>query len=262
MSRRWFVAKFIQDPLRRETRNVGVVLVGAENRVLMKFRGEDAPGMFNGRRTRFAGSASSVYRSWVKYWRRSFDRARTDEEIARVLAKSTASGIYLEESGEELVGDRSSDEAFLDQLYGTLVSVREEDREESGVIRRPTLEQVMAAIFTDLNVSNDVHRGVYAADDEQVFFDYWLDGDYPTVMSRVAPASNAPEAWMSAQAAAYAFDTVKRLRRAKCVALLEPDADGPALPLVTMHANAVVHLSDPAEATKQIGEILREEAAE
>lgn len=268
MSRRWFLAKYVDDLRRQEPRNIGVVLVTPEG-ATCRFLGDLGDGRTDGRSIRWMGSPKNI-RAWIAYWRQAFAGARTDADLARIVARGRGSNLFVEPSGEALRDDSGlSDENFVDELFELLV--RESPKLER--LREPaalSLDDMVEQIFDELDVSNDVHRGEpYDVGGEQVFVDYWLDGHAPRLMSKIELGESDPVAWRTAQATAYAFERAREKRPgAKCIALVSPaSSERREQLMLPMLATAqkpaeVVHLSDLKAARDQLAALLKKDAAE
>ncbi|WP_435582316.1 hypothetical protein [Amycolatopsis thermoflava] len=114
----WYLIRYMPDLLRREPRNVGIVLRVDSERWLSRFAGEKPDGSIDGRSVRPFGIRSDVYKTWVSYFRRKASD-ETWEDVERL--RSTRVRNYFAEPGGEYVGSISSPEALLNELFSTLV---------------------------------------------------------------------------------------------------------------------------------------------
>lgn len=112
---KYWVARYIEDPIRNEPRNVGVI-VEANGVWAARFAGERDDGTVDGRKLQNFKYAD-VYRQWLQYWRERVEAG----DIADVLAATTSN--YLVVSGgevSEVGGDDANSVARF--LYDLLVS--------------------------------------------------------------------------------------------------------------------------------------------
>lgn len=110
----YWVAKYVDDVLRNEPRNVGVI-VRVNDCFAAKFLGERNDGEFDGRKVK-SFTHPSVYSQWRSYWRRKVNAGN----INAILEAST--GNYFVKAGGE-VSDIGSDSAadVCHFLYGMMV---------------------------------------------------------------------------------------------------------------------------------------------
>jgi hypothetical protein len=129
----YFVAKYIDDPIRCEPRNVGVVVWSPEG-VRARFFAEKTPGGdVDKQRSRSVGA--SAYKQWIEYWRdclaqervRDFRRkllvGRGEPEFLEAIA-SANKGNFLLAPGGECVADIAGPEdleGLAEKLYRRLV---------------------------------------------------------------------------------------------------------------------------------------------
>jgi len=100
----YWVAKFVDDPFRRETRNVGVLVRSPSGVLVCKFFGEREDGTRDLRRMGQRFSHPDVYRQWRDYWRGAV--SRNDLEA---LTHRSNNQYYVESGGE--VADCGDDPA-------------------------------------------------------------------------------------------------------------------------------------------------------
>ena len=116
MDAQYFVAQYIPDLFRNETRNVGVV-VKTRHGFASHFVGESIEStQIDGRKLK-AFNYPDVYRQWVEYWRDCVNRSSLDE-----LLKSSSGHYQIIQGGE--VSDTGEDEPskIATYLYSLLVS--------------------------------------------------------------------------------------------------------------------------------------------
>lgn len=117
MSTRWHLIKYMADPRRREPRNVGLALETPDG-WLLKFLGEEKPGLINGQKIRSTHLQKDVYTSWVEYYRRKATLNRwTDVEHLNV---NRPGNFFTELAGEIFETDESANQ-LLKRLYAELV---------------------------------------------------------------------------------------------------------------------------------------------
>jgi hypothetical protein len=115
MSASYWIAKYVDDPFRKEPRNVGV-FVEANGAIVARFFGEREDGVFDARRIRSKFLYPNVYSQWRDFWR---DKIK-ERDIASIL-KGTTANFYVEVGGE--VSDVGSDNSgeICHFLYTLLV---------------------------------------------------------------------------------------------------------------------------------------------
>lgn len=200
MTARWFVAKYIGDLRRREPTNIGVMLFVPGN-VLYRFRGQRISGEIDGRRARFSRSPET-YKAWVRYWQHA--AAQASEDVPEgLLAHDPDQNYVLEFGGERLFGNEDLDaEGLLESLYGTLVE-EEPERETLSVT------QLSEAVFTDLNIAEEVQRDfrleLPVTDQimDSVLFDYRYDNGRPNLMRAVTLTYSDNRSWDNLHSASW-----------------------------------------------------------
>ncbi|HEY7387236.1 MAG TPA: hypothetical protein VH640_01925 [Bryobacteraceae bacterium] len=113
---RYWVAKYIEDPLRNEPRNVGVI-VRMPQGVAARFAGENEEGVIDRRKLqRF--KYADIYTQWLDYWRGQIERGRFDD----IVVTDSAANYYVVLGGE--VADTGNDTADMvcNFLFSFLVS--------------------------------------------------------------------------------------------------------------------------------------------
>jgi hypothetical protein len=101
MSTKYWIAKYVEDPLRNETRNVGVI-VEQDGLFAARFVGERDDGVLDGRTLRAKFSHPSVYTQWHTFWRRQISNRNITE-----LLRATTANFFVTIGGE--VSDVGSD---------------------------------------------------------------------------------------------------------------------------------------------------------
>lgn len=115
MTTRYWIAKYVEDPLRNEPRNVGIV-ASTPDGFAARFAGENEDGVIDRRRLqRF--KYADVYVQWLDYWRRQIQ----DRTFEQIIQDRTAN-YYIAAGGE--VGDTGEDapEIVCNFLFSLLVS--------------------------------------------------------------------------------------------------------------------------------------------
>lgn len=110
---RWWLCKYVQDLLRNEPRNIGVVLF--------------KDGVFSARFLEtmpvFVKSAEN-YADWIRRWHYDIERAKDEWDIQRLVRKPGDS-YYLEHSGHVLwAAARMPLTVSIDALFERLVEVK------------------------------------------------------------------------------------------------------------------------------------------
>jgi hypothetical protein len=113
----WFVAKYVGDLRRQETKNVGVV-VFSNGAIETRFLGEREDGTIDGRSVRALGSIE-IYRAWVEHWRRLAISADGSDAL---LSRRGSDNFFLDFGGERLLGPKHGDASELaTELFEILV---------------------------------------------------------------------------------------------------------------------------------------------
>jgi NUMOD4 motif-containing protein/HNH endonuclease len=122
MSAHWFVVKHVPDLIRREPKNIGVILYSEDaSQPLSRFLGETDGGEIDGRTVPQFGN-HFVYKAWVRQWRElsSHGPDALAHEVMR--GRGPGASFYIEDGGHELVGhDARPPDEMLDDLFSMLV---------------------------------------------------------------------------------------------------------------------------------------------
>jgi hypothetical protein len=115
MSARYWIAKYIEDPLRNEPRNIGVVALTADG-IAARFAGENEEGVI-GRRRLQRFKHADVYIQWIDYWRGEIEAKRIES-----IVQNATPNYYVVEGGH--VSDTGADSAIAvcNFLFSLLVS--------------------------------------------------------------------------------------------------------------------------------------------
>jgi hypothetical protein len=193
MGVQWFVVKHVPDLVRREPRNIGVILFVGDAR-LSRFLGEQPDGDIDGRTVPQFGN-HLVYKAWVKQWRMLRDQGADALSQQVEIGRTPGGSFYIEDGGEQLVGsdDRPEDE-ILDDLYATLVRPDTEPAVADDV--RTLTSKVIRRLGLSRKVQERVRLSVTvggAPDD--LWFDYRYDNGRPHLMQRVGLATSDKSTW-------------------------------------------------------------------
>jgi hypothetical protein len=158
MQARYWVAKYIEDPIRNEPRNVGVI-VNSGNDWAARFAGERDDGTVDGRRLQNFKYAD-VYKQWLQYWREQIDAENIDD-----IVQAVTSNYYVSSGGEVSDVGHDSAETVSKFLYDLLVSD----------------SPVMDAF--ELAVESETERDL-SLDVDQAFREWAILADQPTLAVR------------------------------------------------------------------------------
>jgi hypothetical protein len=112
---KYWVAKYIEDPVRNEPRNIGVI-VHSDSAWAARFAGERDDGTVDGRRLQNFKYAD-VYKQWLQYWREQLDA----ENIEDIVQSVTSNYYVIPGGGVSDIGNDSAD-SVCKFLYDLLVS--------------------------------------------------------------------------------------------------------------------------------------------
>ena len=194
MTLQWYMIKHVPDLVRREPRNIGVILVGDGDVRLSRFLGETDDGDIDGRAVPQFGN-HLVYKAWVRQWRRLRDEGLEALAAQARAGREAGSSFYLEEGGRWLAG-RAPDrpEELLADLYSGLV------REDAAPPVADDVRTLSNRLFRRLNINRRVReraslsvhlRGV----PDELWFDYRYDNGRPNLMQRVGLAGADKSTW-------------------------------------------------------------------
>jgi hypothetical protein len=115
MSTRYWIAKYVEDPLRNEPRNIGVVALAPDG-IASRFAGENEEGVIDRRRLQRFKHAD-VYTQWIDYWRGEIEAKRIES-----MVQNATPNYYVVEGGH--VADTGSDPAITvcNFLFSLLVA--------------------------------------------------------------------------------------------------------------------------------------------
>jgi len=156
MSSKYYVAKFMEDLARRETKNIGVFYV-TESGISAKFLGEKANGTIDLRTVRSLIQHTPTYKQWIGYWRDALTQTKSSEEIlAEVM--SSARGNFVIEEGQGLFLPKATSQSKIDQLdYLYKLIVDEFSQDVEGVSVQRSLSQRCDEIIRHYDLRRDPH---------------------------------------------------------------------------------------------------------
>jgi hypothetical protein len=193
MSVRWFVVKHVPDLVRREPKNIGVILfVG--NAPMSRFVGEQEDGEIDGRSVVQFGN-HLVYKAWVRQWRSLRDQG-VDALLDQVHAgRAPGASFYIEDGGEQIFGDDGgAQDEILDDLYSTLVRPDAEPADADDVrgMTRSVLRKV--GLWRHVQERARLEVTVNGVPDD-LWFDYRYDNGRPHLMQRIGLATSDKSTW-------------------------------------------------------------------
>jgi hypothetical protein len=193
MSKKWFVVKYVPDLVRREPKNIGVILL-VEGIGTSRFLGEQQDGDIDGRTVPQFGN-HLVYKAWVKQWRMLRDQGADALQHEVATGRRSGASFYLEDGGELLAGtDDRPDDEILDDLYATLVRPDTEPAVADDV-RRLT-SKVIRSLGLTKKVQERARISVTVAGlPDDLWFDYRYDNGRPHLMQRVGLANSDKSTW-------------------------------------------------------------------
>jgi hypothetical protein len=155
MSVQYWVAKNVEDPIRNETRNVGVIARHGEA-IAARFIGERGTGELDRRLLGQRLRHPEVYLQWLEYWRREIDRGHL-----RTILDVVTPNYFIVEGGEITDTNTDTVEAVCAFLYSLLISdapvmqafeLAEEEDETRG------LGSEISRAFNELDILSDTAK--------------------------------------------------------------------------------------------------------
>jgi hypothetical protein len=213
MSVQWFVVKHVPDLVRREPRNIGVILLIGDT-ALSRFLGEQSDGEIDGRTVPQFGN-HLVYKAWVKRWKALRDQGAEALQRQVESGRTPGGSFYIEDGGEQLVGnDDRPDDEILDDLYSTLV------RPDTEPAVADDVRSMTRKVIRRLGISRQIQErarlqvSVGGVPDD-LWFDYRYDNGRPHLMQRVGLATSDKSTWDRLHLVETNFE---RLRQSKVFA--------------------------------------------
>jgi hypothetical protein len=114
----YLIIQYIRNPIRREARNVGLIVIFGDS-CAAKFIGEIADtGEIDRRSTKWA-LHPTVYRKWIKYWREQLGKGT--ENLANRLKNTNGDNYDVIRGGCVTDFGNDSPETICDRLFPILV---------------------------------------------------------------------------------------------------------------------------------------------
>jgi hypothetical protein len=247
----WLVAKYMSDLRRRETANVGVILLHGE-RGAARFIGQKEDGSFDGRSMKWLTSAPN-YKAWVAFWQHSLQTKPFEGIISDLTAGRPDDNYRVEFGGERIIGTEAcAVDDLLDELYGILV-------EDSAARSTQNVQKLAESVLARLSIADRVERGFKVEQPKDVIvFDYRFDNGQTSLMQRVSLNLPDERSWDSAHAAAWAFQKCTADGR-QMIALVRPRSEDRALHQqleCLAEVAKVVDLSEEVTASERLAGLL------
>lgn len=261
MSAHWFVVKHIPDLVRREPRNIGVILLAGDARV-SRFLGEQEDGDIDGRTVPQFGN-HLVYKAWVKQWRSLRDQGAAALSHQAEVGRRPGGSFYIEDGGEQLVGnDERAPEDILDDLYATLVRPDIESAVADDV--RSLTQRVIRRLGLVRRVQERARLPVVVDGvPDDLWFDYRYDNGRPHLMQRIGLATSDKSTWDRLHLVETNFERLGRSRLlpdyAAITFIKQQDADPRLVEAVSGRLAGlakIVDVSDQDTAAGELGELL------
>ncbi|QIK82652.1 hypothetical protein [Sanguibacter sp. HDW7] len=244
-----FAIKHISDHLRREPRNVGVI-VRDDSGIESRFLGERQDGTIDGRRVQMP---RDIYRRWINYYRHQIGD-RKDGDIARLKARRPL------EFYPDLVAtlhERVDLASALEEMYPKIVSGA------ATTTGRTQLEIAVDRVFSQLGVmpSREVEvAGLVGGETFVCEFEYAVQGAKPWLMDRITLHGGTKVARRNVNDFAFRARAVhESTSGAELAAFVDTSQLRVAeehLVVVEQYA-AVIDLADGFAAADRVGELLQ-----
>lgn len=200
----WYVCKYVDDLLRDEPRNLGVI-VQNESEVVSRFVGERPDGVIDGRRVPWVRSADT-YRLWVRHWR----SVATSSDGLSGQERRSADNYFLSPRMETLFG--SDTKLTLDELADTLFARLVAGEGELAENLREHVERVFGKLELYVEPDPSVLVEVDGVAD-LLNFDYRYTNGRTTLMERLNLANVNERSWDRVHAASWNFSRVRQDQR-------------------------------------------------
>jgi len=145
ISAEYLIAQYVTDPMRREPRNVGIILILGDV-CTARFLGEQGDtGEIDGRSVKWM-PYPSIYRKWIKYWREQLRKGGND--LSDRLAETNGDNYNIIRGGH--VTDYGNDSAAMicEHLFDRLAIPKE--RLQDAVTETSEPEQSQRALEADI----------------------------------------------------------------------------------------------------------------
>jgi hypothetical protein len=182
----WLVAKFMPDLRRRETRNVGVVVLPSDDsKPALRFMGRGPSGDFDGRKAK-VGTESAVLQGWIEYW---FELAERRAPLAEWIRRSQIDAFFLEPGGQ-LLSELPTATTAADLAEELFTLVVEPPRAPNRRSNEAEFVSAVENLLSESGLTGDQHfrtkHPVDLGEYRHFSFDYaWVNG-HTTVGQRMA----------------------------------------------------------------------------
>jgi hypothetical protein len=127
MNIEYWIARYIDDPLRMEQKNIGV-LASVEGRIVARFLGETEDGL-DLRKVRGHVRHTGAYRQWIEYWR--YVLANTEgREAITAICNSAKLNYSVSDASILTVPDAPEPYEVMEYLFNLLISSFPEPKDE------------------------------------------------------------------------------------------------------------------------------------
>ncbi len=264
MNTQWLVAKYIRDMRRRETVNVGVILIEPSGAARVRFRALRDDGTLDGRSARFARSADN-YRAHLHYWQHLGEQGFSEGGIAEAIKPIGDESYFLEFGGERLSAapDPTDPVVLLDQLYATLV---EETPESENLGVSDLSEMVIRRLGLPTNALRRHYQieGRIGNARDSLVFDYRFDNGAVHLMRNVPLSFADQRSWDAVHAAIYTFRgaeeaVIESGKQQRYISFVKPrpqDGELAAQLEVLRNQASLLDVSDPDRAKNELANLL------
>ena len=133
MSAMYWIAKYVEDPFRNESRNIGVI-VSLDGVIAARFVGERDDGVFDARKLR-GFTYPNVYSQWREFWRK-----KTASKNIEAIVSASTPNFFVTEGGEvDGTGDSTANDV-CHFLYNLLVGKGVVEAFEWDALELPELD--------------------------------------------------------------------------------------------------------------------------
>lgn len=126
----YFVAKYADDPLRMEPKNIGVIAI-VDGHFYARFIGEsEDDSSLDLRKVRGHVRHSGAYKQWIEYWRYLLAGTQSNETIVNGLQATPRLNYFISESSTMAIDAPAEPREILEYLFHLLVSAFPEQKNE------------------------------------------------------------------------------------------------------------------------------------
>jgi hypothetical protein len=126
----YFVAKYADDPLRMEPKNIGVIAI-VDGRVYARFIGEsEDESNVDLRKVRGHVRHTGAYKQWIEYWRYLLSGGQSSESIVNELLATPRLNYFISDASTMGIDGPADSHEILDYLFHLLVSAFPEQKNE------------------------------------------------------------------------------------------------------------------------------------